>query len=458
MKRSIWLGLLAVVIAAVAVSIIALPKGPEWTTSSPEALAEFELALQARMKLYYQDAAAHLEKAVELDPGFVMARLMLADASKSSMRGDLDRDALLAPVLDADVQALKPRERFFVERFRAIRDKRMDDADALLKEYLERYPDDPFLLEAAAGNAMHRGDNESAERLYRRLLEVGPNWVIAYNQLGYITMLQGRFAEAEEYFTSYRFIAPDQANPHDSLGELYLILGRLPEAEQSFETAIQIKPDFWESYSHLVLARALLGDHAGAHQAAQELEPVEGCPKSLPAQLDCVATFLELEMTGRWRDILELAPSACVTDDEPYGFVSRAVHRAASQLGEWKVATDIEARLASFLDEAKEKGESSEFDEAMPSMLHMQGVRLALSGDLAGAEKAFNDADDHLTYQNSGVGLFKIYNRLMLVETLLAEHRDADAHKLLAKVRAVNPTLVAEFEEAGLKMLRLPRS
>lgn len=455
MKRSMWLGLLAVVVAAVAVSIIALPKGPEWTTSSPEALAEFELALQAKMKLYWVDAMAHLEKALELDPDFVVARLMLADYAKYD--DDLDSDELMAPVLEADVTSLKPRERFYVERVKALREKRTDDADAMLEEYLERYPNDPYVLETAAGAAMHRGDNETAERLYRRLLEVGPNWVIAYNQLGYITMLQGRFAEAEEYFTSYRFIAPDQANPHDSLGELYLILGRLPEAEQSFETAIEIKPDFWESYSHLVLARALLEDYAGAEEAAGKLETVEGCPTMMPMRLDCMAAFLELEMTGRWQDVLDRAESECVTEDYPNGYVTRVVHRAASQLGQWKVADDIEARLETYLDEVKEKGESMKFDEAFTMQLHMQGVRLALSGDLAAAEKAFRDADANLTYQNSGVGLFKLYNRLMLVETLLSEQSDAEAHKLLAQVRAVNPTMVAEFEEAGLKLLRLPR-
>ena len=455
MKRSMWLALFAVALAAVAISIIALPKGPEWTTSSPEALAEFERAIQARMKLYYQDAMVHLERALELDPNFVMARLLLADYAKWDGRDEAEE--LLKPVLEADLEALRPRERFYVEQARALHEDRSDEIDELLQGYLERYPNDPFLLETAAGKAMHRGDNETAERLYRRLLEVGPNWVIAYNQLGYITMLQGRFTEAEEYFTSYRFIAPDQANPHDSLGELYLILGRYGEAEQSFETAIEIKPDFWETYSHLVLARGLLDDYAGAHQAARELEPVEGNPKMLPMRLDCLATFLELEMSDRWRDILELASSECVQESYAYDFVARAIHRAASQLGEWQVAADAETRLQAFLEAAKKKGESAKFDEAMPTMLHMQGVRLALSGDLAGAERAFNDADAHLTYQNSGVGLFKLYNRLMLVETLLSQQRDADAHKLLAKVRSVNPTIVSDFEEAGLRLLRLPR-
>jgi hypothetical protein len=87
----------------------------------------------------------------------------------------------------------------------------------------------------------------------------------------------------------------------------------------------------------------------------------------------------------------------------------------------------------------------------------MQGVRLALSGDLAGAEKTFTEVDGMLSYYNSFVGLFKLYNRLFLVETLLAQHRDAEAHQLLAKVRAVNPWLVARFEESGLKLMGLPR-
>jgi len=455
MKRWFWLGLVAVAVVAVAISIIALPKGPEWTTSSPEALAELELALQSKMKLYHVDAVAHLEKAIELDPDFVMARLLLADYAK--YEEGMDAEELLKKVLEADVKSLRPRERFYVERLRAMREKRSEDADRLLKEYRERYPDDPAVLETEAGIAFYRGDNENAERLYRRLIEIGPNWVIAYNQLGYITMLQARFDEAEEYFTSYRFIAPDQANPHDSLGELYVILGRLPEAVQCFETALKIKPDFWDSYGHLVLARTLLKDYAGAAQAAAAAQNVPSCPAELAEGIGCVATCLELEMNGRWREVLALQSSPCLSDASMNDFCPRITHRAACQLGEWDVAQAIEAKLEAHRDEAKKKGEAMKVDEATPSLLHLQGVRLALSGDRAGAEKAFTEADAQLTYHNSFVGLFKLYNRLFLVETLLSQGRDAEAHQLLAKVRAVNPWLVTRFEEGDLTLLGLPR-
>jgi len=455
MKRSLWLALVAVVVVAAAISIIALPKGPEWTTSSPQALAEFELALQARMKLYHVDAIAHLEKAVQLDPDFVMARLLLADYAK--YEEGLDADQLLEKVLAVDVKSLRPRERCYVERARAIHDKRTEDADRLVEEYRARYPNDPYTLESAASLAFQRGDNETAERLYRRLIEVGPNWVIAYNQLGYITMLQGRFAEAEEYFTSYRFVAPDQANPHDSLGELYIILGRLPEAVQSFETALEIKPDFWDSYGHLVFARTLLEDFAGAAQAAAAAQSVPSCPATLPEGLTCMGTCLELEMSGRWRDVLNLQSSSCLSDISPSDICPRVEHRAACQLGDWQLAQAIEARAKAYLDKARVERKTMSGDEGMTPLLHMQGVRLALSGDLAGAEKAFTEVDTNLAYHNSFVGVGKLFNRLFLVETLLAQGRDADAHQLLAKVRAVNPWLVASFEKSGLKLMGLPR-
>jgi tetratricopeptide (TPR) repeat protein len=455
MKRSLWLGLVAVVVVAAAISIIALPKGPEWTTSSPKALAEFELALQSKMKLYHLDAIAHLEEAVKLDPDFVMARLLLADYARYTDR--TDGEELMQKVFEADVDSLRPRERFYVERMRAIRDKRTEDADRLLTEYRERYPDDPYILETAANNAFAHGDSGEAERLYRRLIEVGPNWVIAYNQLGYLTMREGRFSEAEEYLTSYRFIAPDQANPHDSLGEMYVILGRLPEAVQSFETALEIKPDFWESYSHLVLARVLLQDFAGAAEAVATARGVPNCPNELPQTLACLASCLEIEMAGRWSEMLEPASATCAHDSSPLDVCPRVAHRAACQLGDWQAAQAAEDALGAFLSKIKETGESMQVEEASTTLLHMQGVRLALSGDLAGAEKAFTEVDGLLSYYNSFVGLFKLYNRLFLVETLLAQHRDAEAHQMLAKVRAVNPWLVTRFEESGLKLMGLPR-
>jgi Flp pilus assembly protein TadD len=231
-RRIILLGIGAVALVVVAATLTAVPRDAGWTSSSTEAVEAFEAALEANRKIYRNEAWAYLEKALELDPDFVAAKIEMA--MLCSYEDPERAERLIAEAIAADRAGLTDRERFMVERAELMKAMKYDEANAAINAYLEEHPNDPHVLHLQALRVWQSGDLEEAERLNRRLLEISPNWVLAYNQLGYITMLQGRFAEAEEYFTSYRFIAPDQANPHDSLGELFIILGRYEQATESF--------------------------------------------------------------------------------------------------------------------------------------------------------------------------------------------------------------------------------
>ena len=126
MRRWMWLALAAVVVIAAGVTLVALPRGQEWTTSSPEALAELEAAMDAQMKLYSKDAERSLSRALELDPDFVIANLFslryLPHVDKET------REARWAKVEEANTSLLTPRERLFVDRSRAYHEKRPEDA------------------------------------------------------------------------------------------------------------------------------------------------------------------------------------------------------------------------------------------------------------------------------------------------------------------------------------------
>ena len=124
MKRWLWFGLVAVVVIVTGVTLVALPRGQEWTTSSPEALAEFEAGKRAEMKLYHMEAAQHFERAVELDPDFVIAKLHTVDMM---MREDEAAGrAIWDEVLAADTSKLNPRERYLIERSRLHNEQRWD--------------------------------------------------------------------------------------------------------------------------------------------------------------------------------------------------------------------------------------------------------------------------------------------------------------------------------------------
>ena len=453
MKRGVWLAIAALVVVAAGVTLLALPRGPEWTTSSPEALEEFQAAMDAQMKLYYWEAGEHFRRAYELDPDFLLAKLMYSDYVRHE---DKDRaKELWEEVLAADTSKLTPRERFFIERSRAYHDERPEDAIVILDENVAKYPDDPYILNEKALRTWQQGELEKAERLYQRLIEISPNWVIAYNQLGYITMAQGRFTEAEEYFKSYRFIAPDQANPHDSLGELFITLGRYDEAEESLEKAIEIKPDFWASYQHMVLMKAFTGDIEETREIIERAKAAE-TPEQLVFSIDCLVHYAELAQKEAWQRILDERDSDCVKGFKE-GYPAVITHLAACRLGEWEVAQGIEEEAADLLKKVQEYRDEKNIMVLAGAINHMEGVRLALQGDLPGAEARLRAADEGLTFIEAGTGWYKLYNRIFLVEILLAEGKDAEAHRLLGKVRSINPVMVAEFEDDGLKVLGLGR-
>ena len=454
--KKIWLAAVAVVVVVVALSLIALPKGQEWTSDSPEALIELDAAVDAMMKLYHPEARAHLQQAIELDPNFVIAKLFLAEELAYDDRERAKQ--LMDEVLAADTSHLSDRERLLVEQARANRERRSADAARIIDDYLEKHPDDPYILHRKALRCWQTGDFEEAERLNRRLIEIAPNWVIAYNQLGYIAMSQGRFAEAEEYFSSYRFVAPDQANPHDSLGELFIITGRYDEAETSLLRSIEIKPDFWAAYGHLALARMQAGDYGGAEQVLGMARATGDCPESWLTGIDCLIRLRRLAATDRWRDILGLAEErpGC-SEDMTSSSAEALTHLAASLAGEREVAQAIEDDVAGRVGDIQTGKSKGELPDLLALQAHLRGVRLALGGDLAGAIESFQLADRSLTYMQAGSGLFKLSNRLFEVEALLAAGDDGKAHQVLSQVRSVNPRMASEFEERGLKILGLER-
>ena len=117
----------------------------------------------------------------------------------------------------------------------------------------------------------------------------------------------------------------------------------------------------------------------------------------------------------------------------------------------------MELETANLIEKVEKSGAEKDILTLRGAFLHMQGVRLALQGEYEEAEKMLRAADEGLTYVEAGVGMYKLFNRMILAEVLLAGGQDAEAHSLLSKVRGVNPVMVAEFEQSGLKTIGLDR-
>ncbi len=444
MTRKTILLLIAVVAVAAAAGLLALPQTSEWTTNSKEALAEFQNGMEASQKLYSNEARRHWERALEFDPDFVSAKVRVAESCR--YEEEERATVLLAEAVNADQSRLTARERFLVRRANLITNLEFETATTELEAYVERYPDDPYVLHLKALRDWQRGELESAERLNKRLLEINPNWVLAYNQLGYITMLQGRFAEAEEYFSSYRFIAPDQANPHDSLGELFILLGRYDDAKASLERALVNKPDFYAAFEHLAMLEALRTNWEAAESWIDRGIEADAMSEEMAEHFRCMLEYWRLAYEQDWKAILALAEQRC-PPEETGAQSAIYLHQAACRTGNWEQAEFIESKVAQEMDGAEPMKKSMVFESLKPMTHHMAGVRLAIKGDIEGAITEFEIADEHLSYLNIGIGFFKLSNRLAMASVLRSAGQDVQSHALLSKVRAVNPELALQYEE-----------
>lgn len=425
----------ALALAGVTWALASLAKGreQEWTTGSEPALAAFEDGLEARMRLYEADAATAFRRALELDPAFAAAKVQLLNTT----RDPEERKRLSEELRATDLERLNARERFLVEVALASGDP--ERRRALVANALTARPDDPWVLFVAAGGAWEREEWEEAERLYRALLEVDPNWVTAHNHLGYLAMSQAKFDRAAEHFRTYVYVAPDQANPHDSLGELLALTGHYGEARAEIELALAEKPDFCASYFNLLGLAVFEGEMDGARPLVERLAP--HCPEAVRREIACEIDWLdalfERDYDRPWRD-------GFVACSGKHGERGLIFHRLALLSGRLAEAESEESALRTLVAGPTE----GRYSERMTSraeleLRHMEGVRALLQGDAALAAAKFAASDALAVYWGAAEGRFKLFNLAHLALALERANDPAGAARALATMREVNPAFAA---------------
>jgi tetratricopeptide (TPR) repeat protein len=441
------IALAVIVLGVVAVVVVARSgRQAEWTTRSPQALDELQKGLDSLQKLYYNEAYKHFEKAAELDPGFVIAkRFLLATMQRPS--SDPEVKKLYAELEKADLSKLTPREAFLVTL--SLADHAKDTAKALqiLHDYAARYPDDPFSIEPMANVAAARQDWPESRQLLSHLIEVAPNRVVAYNQLGYLEMGLGRFEEAEKLFQTYKYIAPDQANPHDSLAELFILNGRYDDAKRELDEALKVRLDFCPAYQHLVMIGLMDGRLEDAKEAIARAEKAGACPaftvKTLRCQLAVWSSLVARDWPGVWNDEQTLCGDESVRDPVLALWAALATGRR----------TDAEAAVAKVREELAKMPASAPGRRYAESVLaHLEGALFLAQGKAAEAAERFRFADEGTSYRELGNGVFKLFNRHVLALALTASGNRQEGDAVLAEARTVNRRFMDRLDALAIPL------
>ncbi|PUE48257.1 hypothetical protein B9Z47_09665 [Limnohabitans sp. 2KL-1] len=122
--------------------------------------------------------------------------------------------------------------------------KRMDEAYALVRQTLNSQPENNDLISELAMVSEKLKRFDEMESLLRDLMQRKPQDPQAFNALGYsLADRNTRLDEARELITQALKLAPDDAYIQDSLGWVAFRQGRYTEARKTLEAAFTARPD-----------------------------------------------------------------------------------------------------------------------------------------------------------------------------------------------------------------------
>jgi Flp pilus assembly protein TadD len=183
-------------------------------------------------------AAEHIRRAIELDPGRFMFHMNLATVHSAAGH--------------------------------------FEEAIASLREVVRLDP-----THAAAHNDLgvllaDRGRCEEAAACFRRALALQPDFVPAHNNLGKALTEQGRAPQAIECFREAIRLDPNYATAYNGLGVALDANGQRDEAMTAYERALAIKPDYADAHNNIGQLLAERGQSAEAlarFDRAHQLQP-----------------------------------------------------------------------------------------------------------------------------------------------------------------------------------------
>ncbi len=126
----------------------------------------------------------------------------------------------------------------------------------------------------------HRqGELSKAIEAYRKVIDLNPVYIEAYNNLGILHQEMGNFDGALKFYQKAVEIDPRYEKGWNNLGILWTLKGDLQKAKDCFQTILSINPNHLESHLHLGTIWKKEGQWQKAiesYQFALSLDPLRG--------------------------------------------------------------------------------------------------------------------------------------------------------------------------------------
>jgi len=244
----------------------------------PDLGVVFSRAEDLRGRRLYEESLEWYRSVIEIEPDFALAYAGMGDSlyqlgryaeAVSSMQRavDLNPDLSIVPTL-----------RYLIGR--ALRGMGPPDSaqDQVIRP-MEGAPGDAGTFFSRAEKLRARKQYKESLEWYRSVIEIEPDFALAYAGMGDSLYQLGRYAEAVSSMKRVFELLPDfplAPTLHYLTGEALRELGRYDEAEEHYESALRVGPGFKEAINglaDLLMAQERYGEALDRYQALARIEP-----------------------------------------------------------------------------------------------------------------------------------------------------------------------------------------
>lgn len=184
------------------------------TTGDVDAYRAYEEGRRASQRFLHAEAAAHFERALQIDSTFALARFR--HALSLYQLGSISEALSEAKRSRGELGQASEHDRLFVEAFDSFgTDTTL--AIATVRELVRTYPDDKdarIIFASILANLRGAADAE-ARSLLAETLTLDPSYAPGYNVLAYSHAGSGDFDAADSLIRRYTELEPDEPNSWD---------------------------------------------------------------------------------------------------------------------------------------------------------------------------------------------------------------------------------------------------
>jgi tetratricopeptide (TPR) repeat protein len=214
------------------------------TTKSKEALEYYQKALDA----WYEsekETVENFQKAISLDPGFVMARAQYSIFLSNPENLQMIEEA------KQYFPEVTEGEKLFTLVMEAWNKREWNKGIEMLEQLAKEYPDDAVVHFRLAWFYYMIKNFDKAVEERKKAIACDPHFYGAYQMLGYDYIGLGSFDEAIKWFKKYAELLPHSAMAWVSLGKAYRNAGNYKEAVKSCQKALTLQPGFADALINL---------------------------------------------------------------------------------------------------------------------------------------------------------------------------------------------------------------